>query len=381
MLRKRSFSEHPRDGAGVTAPVIFSDKWQLFRRLVTLFREPECPSGIRNVPGRGLMVSLSHCTLIRAETANASNSAEARIAPTHCLDSPHSWAIRSIFVATRGPAVTTGSVRREQIAEPVVSDCLGITTAARRVRARKVRFSLVKGGFRATRYECGSSVRRREYTHNGVARSAAADRRAGDAQPGSGGGVEFRSHLLRQHLTDPAEIVTDPLDVEQRRQPLLCPIDRWGHLPHGQPMTAQSVSVLVWAHLSGRAPLRTTLTVCSMRPTSGATPTSTPPTTSAAPRPAPATTRPSTILQRLSTSRGTARRADDGTGGVVTAPAGMPESVSAADTVTLVRARPVRRTCTSLRTRYAVLPAAVVPLSKRLPARTEDRPCPRRSRP
>lgn len=69
------------------------------------------------------------------------------------------------------------------------------------------------------------------------------------------------THLLRYHLTDPVEIVTDPLDAEQARQPLLCPIDRWGHLPHAQPMTPQSVSTLVRAHLSGRAPLRKTLTM------------------------------------------------------------------------------------------------------------------------
>ncbi|WP_432793589.1 hypothetical protein [Rhodococcus ruber] len=69
------------------------------------------------------------------------------------------------------------------------------------------------------------------------------------------------THLLRHHLTDPTEIITDPLDAEQGRQPLLCPIDRWGHLPHGQSMTAQSVSALVRAHLSGRAPLRKTLSV------------------------------------------------------------------------------------------------------------------------
>ena len=69
------------------------------------------------------------------------------------------------------------------------------------------------------------------------------------------------THLLRHHLIDPTDIVADPLDAEQARQPLLCPIDRWGHLPHGQSMTAQSVSTLVRAHLSGRAPLRKTLPV------------------------------------------------------------------------------------------------------------------------
>ncbi|UTM39771.1 hypothetical protein MX572_23220 (plasmid) [Rhodococcus pyridinivorans] len=69
------------------------------------------------------------------------------------------------------------------------------------------------------------------------------------------------THLLRHHLTDPIEIVTDPLNAEQARQPLLCPIDRWGHLPHAQSMALQSVSMLVRAHLSGRAPVRKVLPV------------------------------------------------------------------------------------------------------------------------
>lgn len=69
------------------------------------------------------------------------------------------------------------------------------------------------------------------------------------------------THLLRQHLTDSVEIVTDPLATQQTRQPLLCPIDRWGHLPHAQPMTPQSVSALVRAHLAGRAPIRRALPV------------------------------------------------------------------------------------------------------------------------
>ncbi len=69
------------------------------------------------------------------------------------------------------------------------------------------------------------------------------------------------THLLRHHLSDPTEVVADPLDAEQARQPLLCPIDRWGHLPHTQPMTPQSVSVLVRAHLSGHAPIRRVLPV------------------------------------------------------------------------------------------------------------------------
>ncbi|BDB63025.1 hypothetical protein RDE2_48190 [Rhodococcus sp. RDE2] len=66
---------------------------------------------------------------------------------------------------------------------------------------------------------------------------------------------------MRHHLTDPSEIVTDPLDTQQTRQPLLCPLDRWGHLPHAQPMTPQSVSMSVRAHLSGRAPTRRVLPV------------------------------------------------------------------------------------------------------------------------
>ncbi|AUM20255.1 hypothetical protein ICV35_18435 [Rhodococcus ruber] len=69
------------------------------------------------------------------------------------------------------------------------------------------------------------------------------------------------THLLRHHLTDPIKIVTDPLDAEQGRQPLLCPIDRWGHLPHAQTMAVQSVSTLVRAHLSGQAPVRRALPV------------------------------------------------------------------------------------------------------------------------
>ncbi|MBC2586907.1 hypothetical protein [Rhodococcus aetherivorans] len=67
--------------------------------------------------------------------------------------------------------------------------------------------------------------------------------------------------LLRQHFTDPIEVPAEPLTAWQARQPLLCPIDRWGHLPHAQSMTARSVSLLVRTHLSGRAPIRKTLSV------------------------------------------------------------------------------------------------------------------------
>ncbi|WP_052227373.1 hypothetical protein [Rhodococcus sp. Chr-9] len=69
------------------------------------------------------------------------------------------------------------------------------------------------------------------------------------------------THLLRHYLTDPVDILANPLTAEQGRQPLVCPIDRWGHLPHGQSMTAQSISALVRAHLSGRASNRPTLPV------------------------------------------------------------------------------------------------------------------------
>ncbi|WKK14799.1 hypothetical protein QYN14_26980 (plasmid) [Rhodococcus ruber] len=67
------------------------------------------------------------------------------------------------------------------------------------------------------------------------------------------------THLLRHHFTEPTEVFADPLDAEQARQPLLCPIDRWGHLPHAQALTPQSVSTLVRAHLSGQVPIRRAL--------------------------------------------------------------------------------------------------------------------------
>ncbi len=61
--------------------------------------------------------------------------------------------------------------------------------------------------------------------------------------------------LLRHHFTDPIEVLGRPLTGRRSRQPLLCPIDRWGHLPYGEPMTAQSVSALVRAYLSERPPV------------------------------------------------------------------------------------------------------------------------------
>ncbi len=112
------------------------------------------------------------------------------------------------------------------------------------------------------------------------------------------------THLLRHHLTDPSEIITDPLDAEQARQPLLCPIDRWGHLPHNQPMTPQSVSALVRAHLSGRAPVRRVLPVphtTTLVRRSNPMSSSIPATTIAAPTPAAATTRHSRTSPTSST--------------------------------------------------------------------------------
>lgn len=68
--------------------------------------------------------------------------------------------------------------------------------------------------------------------------------------------------LLRQHLTDPIDVIPKPLTPRQARQPLLVPIDRWGHLPIMlQHMTPQSVSALVRAYASGRVPIRKMLPV------------------------------------------------------------------------------------------------------------------------
>ncbi|EME55764.1 hypothetical protein G352_22611 [Rhodococcus ruber BKS 20-38] len=66
--------------------------------------------------------------------------------------------------------------------------------------------------------------------------------------------------LLAQYLTDPVEIDQGVLTDRQARQPLLSPIDRWGHLPlMPQPMTAQSIASIVRDHLSGEARARAPL--------------------------------------------------------------------------------------------------------------------------
>ncbi|MFD5812394.1 hypothetical protein [Rhodococcus aetherivorans] len=66
--------------------------------------------------------------------------------------------------------------------------------------------------------------------------------------------------LLAQHLTEPIEVEHGGLTDRQARQPLLSPIDRWGHLPlMPQPMTAQSIAALVRDQLAGRVRARTPL--------------------------------------------------------------------------------------------------------------------------
>ncbi|KDE11502.1 hypothetical protein [Rhodococcus aetherivorans] len=72
--------------------------------------------------------------------------------------------------------------------------------------------------------------------------------------------------LLAQHLTDPVAVDQVALTDRQARQPLLAPIDRWGHLPlMPQPMTAQSLASLVRDHLSGRARARAPLPLRKQR--------------------------------------------------------------------------------------------------------------------
>ncbi|CCW09931.1 hypothetical protein QLG13_00625 [Rhodococcus aetherivorans] len=72
--------------------------------------------------------------------------------------------------------------------------------------------------------------------------------------------------LLAQHLTDPVEVAQGTLTDRQARQPLLAPIDRWGHLPLMlQPMTAQSIALIVRDHLAGRGRARTPLPLRKQR--------------------------------------------------------------------------------------------------------------------
>ncbi|MCD7052816.1 hypothetical protein LRS58_19045 [Rhodococcus sp. BH2-1] len=64
------------------------------------------------------------------------------------------------------------------------------------------------------------------------------------------------TRMLATYLADPQEISTVPLSEAQSVQPLLPPIDRWGHLPLPlQAMATQSVASLTHAHLAGRPPV------------------------------------------------------------------------------------------------------------------------------
>lgn len=61
------------------------------------------------------------------------------------------------------------------------------------------------------------------------------------------------TRMLATYLADPQQISPIPLSEDQSMQPLLPPIDRWGHLPLPlQAMTPQSIAFLVRAHFAGR---------------------------------------------------------------------------------------------------------------------------------
>lgn len=63
------------------------------------------------------------------------------------------------------------------------------------------------------------------------------------------------TRMLASHLTDPHKRSVPALTDRQTVQPLLQPIDRWGHLPlPAQAMTPQSVAALVHTHLTGPPP-------------------------------------------------------------------------------------------------------------------------------
>lgn len=76
------------------------------------------------------------------------------------------------------------------------------------------------------------------------------------------------TRMLATYLADPHEISTIPLSEAQSVQPLLPPIDRWGHLPLPlQAMATQSVASLTHAHLAGRPPVHRSLPLhCSAAP-------------------------------------------------------------------------------------------------------------------
>lgn len=58
------------------------------------------------------------------------------------------------------------------------------------------------------------------------------------------------THLLLHHLTDPVEIIADPLDAEQARQPLLCP------RPLGPPAARATDDPAVGIGAGASAPVR-----------------------------------------------------------------------------------------------------------------------------
>lgn len=63
------------------------------------------------------------------------------------------------------------------------------------------------------------------------------------------------TRMLATYLAEPQQISPIPLSQDQSMQPLLPPIDRWGHLPLPLQATAtQSVASLTHAHLTGRPP-------------------------------------------------------------------------------------------------------------------------------
>ncbi len=68
------------------------------------------------------------------------------------------------------------------------------------------------------------------------------------------------TRMLATYLADPQKISSSELSEGQSMQPLLPPIDRWGHLPLPlQAMSPQSIASLTRAHFAGRPPARRSL--------------------------------------------------------------------------------------------------------------------------
>ncbi|NKR65361.1 hypothetical protein GS491_26190 [Rhodococcus hoagii] len=71
------------------------------------------------------------------------------------------------------------------------------------------------------------------------------------------------TRMLATYFTDPQQIPVPEPTERQATQPLLQPIDRWGHLPlPAHVITPQSVASLVRAHLDGRPPIRRPINLC-----------------------------------------------------------------------------------------------------------------------